>query len=192
MSEKSRTQVLGIVGSPRRGGNTEILVDQVLSGAAEAGALTQRVILSDLHISPCRACDACKKTGQCAQRDDMPGLFQQMLASQVWVLGTPIYWFGPSAQLKTFVDRWYGWCNAKDALVPDFRGKRIVLTMAMEDPDPNMANYTAGMLTDSVHYLKGEVFATVLAPGVVDRGAVLKHPDVLEAARRAGRGAIET
>jgi multimeric flavodoxin WrbA len=90
--EADHKWVLGIVGSPRRGGNTETLVDEVLRGAEEAGALVEKVILSKLDIGPCRACDACQDTGECVQRDDMPALLEQMEHSQVWVLGTPIYW----------------------------------------------------------------------------------------------------
>jgi multimeric flavodoxin WrbA len=68
----ARKQVLGVVGSPRRGGNTEILVDEALAGAEEAGALVEKVLLGELDIAPCRACNACQKTGQCVQRDDVP------------------------------------------------------------------------------------------------------------------------
>jgi len=129
------------------------------------------------------------ETGQCVQRDDMPGLMEQMQASQVWVLGTPVYWYGPSAQFKTFVDRWYGTQNGS---VVDFRGRRVILAIPLEEPDPRGARHTVGMLTDALEWLKAEVFATLLAPGVLNRGAVREHPAILEAARRAGRGAIET
>ena len=189
VSTESQRRVLGIVGSPRRNGNTEILVDEILRGASEAGAWVEKVILSRLDISPCRACDACMETGQCVQRDDMSGLMEQMQASQVWVLGTPVYWCGPSAQFKTFVDRWYGTQNGS---VVDFRGRRVILAIPLEDPDPRGARHTVGMLTDALEWLKAEIFATVLAPGVLNRGAVREHPGILETARRAGRGAIET
>ena len=74
IEEPTRKRVLGIVGSPRRGGNTEIMVNEVLAGAQAAGALTEKVILSELDITPCRACNGCRKTGACVQRDDMPAL----------------------------------------------------------------------------------------------------------------------
>jgi len=67
MTELTRKRVLGIVGSPRRGGNTEILVGAVLRGAEEAGALVEKVLLSKLGISPCLACDACRDTDECVQ-----------------------------------------------------------------------------------------------------------------------------
>jgi len=188
MSESDRTRVLGIVGSPRRDGNTEILVDQVLRGAEEAGAVVEKVILSELDISPCRACDVCQRTGQCVQQDDMTPLSAKMQDSQVWVLGTPVYWFGPSAQLKTFVDRWYGLDLGH---IVDFAGRRIILTVPMGDPDLDVARHTVGMLTDALNWLKAEVVATVVVPDVLEPGTVREHPDMLEAALRAGREAIE-
>ena len=72
-------RVLGIVGSPRIGGNTDILVDEILSGAREAGASTEKIILNNLNIKPCQACNNCYKTGQCSQKDDMADLLDKML-----------------------------------------------------------------------------------------------------------------
>ena len=59
MYEPNETHVLGIIGSPRRNGNTEILVDEILSGAAESGAQIGKVILDELNIAPCKACNLC-------------------------------------------------------------------------------------------------------------------------------------
>ena len=68
-------RVLGVVGSPRRGGNTETLVDEVLRGAEEAGATVEKMILSEMDVEPCMACNACVKNGGCVQEDDMRRLF---------------------------------------------------------------------------------------------------------------------
>jgi multimeric flavodoxin WrbA len=187
MSETDRKRVLGIVGSPRRGGNTEILVDEALAGAEEAGALTEKVILSELEIGPCRGCDVCGKTGQCVQQDDLPALLEQMKNSQVWVLGTPVYYWGPSAQFKTFVDRWYGADK-----VATFKRKRVTLVIPLGSSDAHDARHTVGMLQDALAWQESELFATVLAPGVLERGVVRERSDLLAAARRAGREAVET
>ena len=184
--EANRKRVLGIVGSPRRGGNTETLVDEVLRGAEEAGALVEKVILTKLAIAPCRACDACRRTGQCAQRDDMPTLLEKMERSQVWVLGTPVYYYGPTAQFKAFLDRWYIGCPET------FKGRRVILVIPFEDTDVSTARHTVGILEDSLAWKKADLFATLLAPGVGGPGEVRGHPDALEAARRAGREAIES
>jgi multimeric flavodoxin WrbA len=188
--EKSNLYVLGIVGSPRRDGNTEILVDEVLAGAAEAGAQTEKVVLSKLDIGPCRACDACKKTGQCMQQDDMQRLLEQMEQSQVWVLGTPVYYWGPTAQFKAFVDRWYSTEHPVTPKIVELKDKRVVLAIPLGGTVHD-ARHTVGMIEDALAYKKSELFATIVASGVEERGAVRDHADVLAQARRAGREAIE-
>ncbi|MFX1351977.1 MAG: flavodoxin family protein [Promethearchaeota archaeon] len=185
MGESMCKSILGIVGSPRRGGNTEILVDEILAGAAETGALTNKTILNELEISPCQACNICHETGRCVQQDDMMTLLENMQQSQVWVLGTPIYWWGPSAQLKMFIDRWYG--IKRDT----FNGRLVILTIPMGGGHPRYARHTVGILTDILDYLGMELIETVLAPGAHSLGAVRRHTDIMSKARQSGRKAIE-
>jgi multimeric flavodoxin WrbA len=173
--------VLGIVGSPRRGGNTETLVDEVLRGAQEAGATVEKVVLSDLTIAACDACDGCQGLGRCVHEDDMVELVEKMARCQAWVLGTPVYWWGPSAQLKTFVDRWYG---VERSL---FRDRAVILAVALGDSYRGTARHTVGMLTDSLNYLQARIAATVLAPGVLEVGDIQQRSDLLAAAHRVGR-----
>ena len=182
-------RAVGIVGSPRRGGNTEILVDEILRGAEEAGALIEKVLLSQLDVAPCRACDGCRDTGTCVQQDDMHELVEKMRSSRVWVLGTPVYWWGPSAQIKAFLDRWYSQQFDREHIAM-FKGRRVVLAIPMGDGNPRTARHTVGMFTSALSYVRAELFATVLAPGANDRGEVREDPDVVAAARRAGREAM--
>ncbi len=183
MNESNHKRVLGIVGSPRRGGHTEILVDEVLAGAARAGAVTEKVILSELDILPCKAFDACKGGKDCVQQDDMAELLVKMDQSQVWVLGTPIYWWGPTAQFKAFLDRWYGANHAR------FQGRSVILIIPFGGGNEGYASHVLGMLNDVIGYLGLKHIATVLAPGVHKSGAVRQHPKKLAAARRAGQEA---
>ena len=180
----NRKRALGIVGSPRHGGNTEVLVDEVLRGAKEAGAHIEKVILSNLDIAPCQACDRCTNTGECVQRDDMPTLLEQMKHSQIWVLGTPVYWSGPTAQFKAFLDRWHS------AMRIEFDEQRAILVIPMGEPDTSYADCTVQTVRTALAYLKIELFATVLAPNVWDLGEVREYPDVVEAAYRAGQKVV--
>ncbi|MFX1316456.1 MAG: flavodoxin family protein [Promethearchaeota archaeon] len=185
MENLSKLHVLGIVGSPRRGGNTEVLVDKVLSGVEKAGALYEKVILNELNINPCQACDSCYKTGNCIQKDDMVKLQRKMEKSRIWILGTPIYWWGPTAQFKTFLDRWYS------PIHKNFKGKRIILIIPFEGGHERYARHTVGMLKDIFDYLKMDLFETILAPGVNNRGAVSKNTDLMGKAFKVGREIIE-
>lgn len=189
MAHDKRKQVFGIVGSPRRGGNTEILVDEILKGAAKAGARTEKVILSELVIGPCKACYACRNTGECIQKDDMPDVLDKMRASAVWVIGTPVYWWGPSAQLKAFVDRWFSQAG-DDEHMKIFKGKRVILAVPMGDTDPETGRHVVGMFGDALDYVGADLFASVLAPGAYDKGDVRDNADVLKDAHRTGAEAV--
>lgn len=189
MAKRDYKRVLGIVGSPRRGGNTDILVDHILRGSADAGARVEKVHLSDLSIAPCQACYSCETTGRCMHEDDMENLFEKMDACGVWVLGTPVYWWGPSAQMKAFVDRWF----AKSANRDDrdiLSGRRVVLAVPLGDTDPKTARHVVGMFKDALEYVNSKVFECVLAPGAYDAGDVEKQDDMLEKARHAGERAV--
>jgi len=181
----NHVRVLGIVGSPRRGGNTEILVDEILAGAAEAGADTEKIILNELNILPCQACDACKDGGECVQEDDMSELLKQMDRCRIWVLSTPVYWWGPSAQLKAFIDRWYG---ANQAI---FKGRTVILAIPLGSGNKKTAQHIVGMFNDIAGYLGMNIAATVLALGAFKLGAVRKHASVLAKARQAGKQAVD-
>jgi NAD(P)H-dependent FMN reductase len=181
---KNEVRVLGIVGSPRRQGNTETLVDEVLRGAQEAGAQVEKVILNELEIAPCQACETCLETGKCIQQDDMAALLVQMQRSQVWILGTPVYWWGPSAQFKLFLDRWFG-----QEKIVTFKGRRIILTIPLGGEN-DVARHVVGMFEDVLDYLEMELFATILAPEVLESGKVRDRPEILLAAYRAGQEAV--
>ena len=173
-------QVLGIVGSPRLGGNTDSLVDEVLAGAEEAGASTEKIILNKLDIKPCQACNSCYKTGECAQKDDMADLLDKMLQSDLWILGTPVYWWGPTAQFKAFLDRWY---HPKHQ---EFKGKRVILVVPLGGGNERYARHTVGLLEDVLNYLNIELVETILAPGYNRRGEVKNNADLLKKAHDAG------
>ena len=172
--------VLGIVGSPRRGGNTETLVDTILASAVEKGATSEKVILNELDIAPCQACNGCQRTGSCIHEDDMDQLLPLMEKSDVWVLGTPIYWWGPTAQFKLFVDRWYGLDHRC------FQGKKVIAAIPMGGVDEHYARHTIGMIRDICNYLEMEFVETVVAPGMNGSRSVRESNSVIESARLAG------
>ncbi|MFX1338095.1 MAG: flavodoxin family protein [Promethearchaeota archaeon] len=176
--------VLGIVGSPRRGGNTEILVDEVLAGAEEAGASIEKIILNEMNIGPCQACNTCYKTGQCKQDDDMTGLLEKMEQAETWVLGTPIYWWGPTGQFKIFLDRWY---SPKHRA---FKGKRVILVIPLGGGHENYARHTVGILTDVLNYLGMELIETIIATGVQRYATVRRKSKLLQKAHNAGKSAM--
>ena len=178
-------QVLGIIGSPRVGGNTDILVNEVLNGAEEAGASTEKVYLNKLEIKGCQACNSCYKTGHCAQKDDMEPLLEKMEKSYLWILGTPIYWWGPTAQFKAFLDRWY---HPKHQ---EFKGKRVIMVIPLGGGHERYARHTVGLLEDVFNYLSIELVEKILAPGFNRRGEVKNNNDLMKKAFKAGQNAFK-
>ena len=98
-------KVLIISASPRKGGNSDVLCDQFLLGAKEAGHEVEKVFLRDKKINYCMGCGVCNNTHVCVQKDDMKDLLDKMVNADVIVLSTPVYFYTMDAQLKTFIDR---------------------------------------------------------------------------------------
>ena len=100
-------KVLGIVCSPRKEGNTEILVREALSGAKENGADTELLRIADMNITPCDGCETCHEAGECRIKDDMQKVYQKLLTADGIILGSPVYFWSVSGQAKTLMDRTY-------------------------------------------------------------------------------------
>lgn len=183
-SSRKKTAVLGIVGSPRRGANTEILVDEILAAAKEAGATTEKIILSELRIEPCAACYSCRDKGMCVKDDDMIPLYAKMEECGVWVIGTPVYWWGPSAQSKAFVDRWFA--KGGTGRKKFFGRKKVILAIPLGDGDRRTARHVVGMFKDALDYVGSELFGTVIAAGAYEPGEVRNLKNAIRKARNLG------
>ena len=109
-------KVLGIVTSPRKGGNTEILVTEALAAAQEAGAETEIFLVAGKNISGCDGCHSCRKTLTCRIKDDMQPLYPKMEAADAIIFGSPVYFHGVSAQAKAIIDRTFLFLQKKRCL----------------------------------------------------------------------------
>jgi multimeric flavodoxin WrbA len=98
-------KVLGIFGSPRRGGNTELLLEEALKGAVEEGARAEEIHLCDFRITPCRECLSCFNNGTCVITDDMQGIYPRLLETDIVILASPIFFYGITGWAKAMVDR---------------------------------------------------------------------------------------
>ncbi len=98
-------KVLGIVGSPRRNGNTEILMREALNVAQEAGCETDMFLMCEKQVAPCDACSTCFEVGCCVVQDDMQDLYGMMDRADAIIFGSPVYFGSVSAQTKAVMDR---------------------------------------------------------------------------------------
>jgi multimeric flavodoxin WrbA len=98
-------RVIGIMGSPRKGSNTDLLLDAALSGAAEHGASTHKLSVCDLSILPCIECYHCSVDGTCALKDDMTRIYESLVAADCIIIASPVFFYGLTAQMKALIDR---------------------------------------------------------------------------------------
>ncbi len=100
-------KILGILGSSRRGGNTEVLLDIALKEAEAKGIEVSKIPLGSKSIAPCNGCLKCMTTGECVIEDDMQEIYQGMLEADGILWSTPVYFWGMTGQTKTVIDRTY-------------------------------------------------------------------------------------
>jgi len=183
-------KVLGIAGSPRKGGNTHILVSQILKGAREMGARTELISLGKLRIKECDACYTCWETEVCRINDGMKGIYKKLMASDSIILATPMYWFGPTVLMKAFIDRLLYFCCSKSE--DKIKGKEVVLAIVFADGDTTTANSLLKMLTMTVEYLGMKLKGKIMVPGVKEKGAIKKKKRKLREAFNLGRSIGKT
>ncbi|WP_407309785.1 flavodoxin family protein [Desulfosporosinus sp. SB140] len=98
-------KVLVLSASPRKGGNSDLLCDQFMLGANEAGNQTEKIFLRDKKIGYCTGCESCYSSHNCVQKDDMAEILEKMINAEVIVMATPVYFYTMNAQMKTLIDR---------------------------------------------------------------------------------------
>jgi len=177
-------KILAVMGSPRKDGNTDLLVSRIAEGATAAAAQVEVVRLGALQIRECDGCHACWKRGSCSKKDDMLGLYQKIAASEVIVFGTPVYWYGPTALMKAFIDRFvYFNCEANRPMI---RGKRAAVAVVLEETHEQTWRPVLEFFERSLAYLEMKLAGTVIVPGVGKKGEIRKQPERLEEAYRLG------
>jgi len=179
-------KIVGFVGSPRKGGNTETLVSQVLAGAHDKGAQTKLFNLTKHNIKGCTSCHYCVANKKCMIKDDMQKLYEELQGADAVVLGTPIYMWQMSAQTKLFVDRLLAFLN------PDFttrltQPKYMIIVFTQGNPDVETFREYVKNTVHMLEFLGFKVTSTIVAGGTNEIGDVLKQEEVMEDARQKGR-----
>jgi len=184
--------ILAIYGSPRRNGNTKVLLDRAVRGALEAGADVDKVVLRDQKMSPCLEIYACKKDGRCVIRDDFQRVYDQLLACQGLILASPIFFGGVTAQVKILMDRcqslWVKkyWIDKVRYGEREATRKGLFVSVGATRGE----NLFDGALYSVKYFfdvLDMELWRSVLYRGLDTEGAILNHPEYLEEAYNAGR-----
>lgn len=175
-----RMIILGLVGSPRKGGNTDIMVDAVLDGARRNGHDTEKVYLYEAGIGPCVDCRGCKKGDLvCIVEDGMQGLYPKLESADAIVFGTPVYWVGPSGTMKQLFDRLRPYYGNKR-----LKGKRAALVAPAGD-GPGEGDLLTEMFRRSFQYLEIEFVGYALGKAY-ERKEILQDKEAMDAAAALG------
>lgn len=168
--------ILILSGSPRRGGNSDVLCDQFMKGAVEAGNDVEKINVSSKKIGYCMACYYCKNHGgACAIKDDMGEILEKMLAADVIVMASPVYFYSVDAQLKALIDR-------SVARWLEFKDKEFYYIMTAAEDSADVMDCTLECFRGFARCLEGSVEKGVICgKGVYEKGEILNHPAMREA-----------
>ena len=175
-------KVIGISGSPRRGGNTETLLREVLRGAEEAGAETRLFILSRMNISPCRHCDGCLAEGECAVKDDMWLIYPEIESLDALVLASPIFFYGVTAQAKAMIDRCQAFWARKYILnrkIADRKRKGVFISVG-GTRFPDLFDHAKATVKNLFLTIDVAYWGELLFPGIDKKGEIREHPTALK------------
>jgi multimeric flavodoxin WrbA len=180
-------KVLGLMGSPRIKGNTDLLLDEALKGAQSKGAEVEKITVSNLKIAPCREIYACLNDGNCVIKDDMVDIYPKIFTADAVIIASPIFFYTVSAQIMTLLSR----CQA-------FWARKYVLKM--ETPVKKGAFIAVGAtkgaklfdgpkLTISYFFkaINAEYNEELLVRGVDKKGEIKDHPTALQDAYELGK-----
>ncbi len=184
-------KVVGIAGSPRRGGNTDTLLAEVLRGAADKGAETKMIILSELKYISCQHCDACLEKGNCKIQDDMQQIYRDLEEADVIVLASPMQFMGITAETKAMIDRCQALWSRKYVLKipplnPPKERKGLFISVGGRKV-PNLFDSALVVVKTFFRILDVTYTGDLLFPGIDEKGAITKHPDALQQAFLAGQ-----
>lgn len=175
-------KVLGIMGSPRIKGNTDMLLDRALKGAVNQGADIDKIIVDKLNISPCREYYGCLKDGNCVIHDDMDEIYSKLLMADRLIVASPMFFYSVPAQLKALIDR----CQATWA-------RKYVLKQKLSDKERKGVFIGVGatrgekLFEGSIYIIKYffkaldvEYAGELLVRGVDKKGEIELQPSVLK------------
>lgn len=174
-------KALILSGSPRKGGNSDILCDEFLRGALEAGNEVEKIRVTEKKVAPCSACYCCRDHGgECVRRDDMTDILQKMIDADVIVLASPVYFYSINAQLKAVIDRTVArWLEVKN--------KEFYYIVTMADEAKASADTTIACFRGYADCVEGAVEkGIIIGSGVYEPGNV-KNTPAMEQAYQMGK-----
>ena len=182
-------KVLGIMGSPRKEGNTDILLDEALKGAESAGAEVEKISVRTLDIKPCTEDYGCAITGTCTIRDDMDDIYEKLLESDIIIVASPMFFYSMPSQLKALIDRSQALWSRKYLLKQTLSDKKRVGAFIGVGATKGKNLFEGAILTMKYFYdaIDIEYADNLLIRRVDQKGEIKEHPDALRDAYELGK-----
>ncbi len=182
--------LLAISATPRRGGNSEQVLNSFIDGASKAGRETEIILLNDLNIRPCQACDRCAATGKCVIKDDMQLIYPKLLSCEGLVIATPIFFGTLSAQLKIFIDRfqccWHAKFMLKKPFISDRKKKPSFFICVGALKKKEYCRSAEDVADVFFHITNFQKKGSLLFRGYDEKGSITRDPQNLQNAFQAG------
>ncbi len=173
-------KVLILSGSPRKGGNSDLLCDEFAKGAKDAGNEVEKINVAEKNIHPCIGCYSCREKGKCVFQDDMGELLQKMIDCDVLVLSSPVYFYSICAQLKGVIDRTV-------ARWTEIRNKELYYIATAAEDEADTMDITFSCFHGFALCIEGSVEAgSLCGKGVHDKGEIKTKPQLLRSAYNMG------
>jgi multimeric flavodoxin WrbA len=185
-------KVLGLFGSPRKDGNTDLLLEEALRGAEVEGAEVERIHLGDVNIIPCKECLKCFQNGQCILLDDMQHIYPKLLEADIIIFASPIFFYGITAWAKALVDRCQALWARKYVLQDRSlgkEGKRKKGFFISVGGTKGQRVFEGAILTVKYFFdvLNADYAGELVFRGIDAQGDILKQPEAMQQAFEAGR-----
>ncbi len=180
--------ILAIMGSPRKGGNSDLLLDEFLRGVEEGGGEFEKLSVGDLKISPCREILACEKDGECVIKDDMNSVYEKLLEAEKIVIAAPIFFYGFPAHFKALIDRCQVLWVRKHLLGVEPAGgsRRAFALLLGATKGERLFDGVLLTLRYFLEPLNAGLAGTLLYRKVEKKGDIRNHPTAMKEAYQAG------
>ncbi len=185
--------ILGISGSPRRGGNTETLLDEALSGAREAGAKCEKIVLNELKMVPCQECETVKDDGTCKIEDDFQIVYSKIKKADGIIVASPIFFGSLSAQTKIMIDRYQCEWRYKNILKKTRQAKKkhggFICVEASDRED--FINNAKSIIKNFFVTTDIKYNTELIAKGLEKKTDASTRPDLLKQAYALGKSLVQ-
>jgi multimeric flavodoxin WrbA len=191
-------RLIAVYGSPRKRGNTELLLDCFLDGASVSDCQVERVYLRELGFKPCTECGGCEKTGRCVLDDGIKEVYEKLLECEKAVFSYPVFFLGPPAITKAFIDRGQAFWQRKyvlgiDPPKTDSRGRTreaFLLSIGGFEGSEKIFRCNVSILRSLLLVCGLRYTGDLFAMGIDRRGEFEKREGLCEQAREAGRSFV--